>query len=97
MPIKRSTLSCGWVLIGLISVASILGFSRSSRLPEAEALRIARAYIGERIDWAPSARYDITRDKGFWEVSVTAPQDLPDGTRILSVQINDKGQVTAFM
>jgi hypothetical protein len=97
MKFARSNMVRLLALAGIILFAAIFVFIRSKRLPEQAALRIAHTYIAQRFDWADSAKYDIERVNGFWEVTVTAPQDLPTGTRILSVEINDSGRVTGFM
>jgi hypothetical protein len=84
-------------LVAALLVAAIFIFFHGKQLPEHEALQIAQNYIGQHYDWAGAAKYNIKRENGFWEVTITAPHNLPNGTQILSVEVNDKGQITAFM
>lgn len=64
---------------------------------DAEVTRIAHDYIAAKYSWADKAAYEVRKDKENWTVTVHPPAPAAEGTTILFIEIDRKGQVVGFL
>ena len=84
------------IWITLMVAGIVFGSFRFFRLSKTEASRLAENYIAEHYEWAHRATYSLKRGFGAWQVTVETPDDVYPAS-ILSIEVSDKGSVTAFM